>query len=63
MADQTVRIEGDSGSPQAVAFKLWVAISSRHSLKTSAHQDLELFAECLSAARSQSFDAKKFTSK
>lgn len=61
MADQTVRVEGDSGSPEAVAFKLWAAISSHHDLRKSAQGDLELYAKCLNATKSRSFDASKFT--
>lgn len=61
MADQSVRVEGDSGSAEAVAFKLWVAISNFHSLRKTAQGDLELYAQCLNATKSRSFDATKFT--
>lgn len=61
MADQSVRVEGDSGSAEAVAFKLWAALSNYHNLRKSAQSDLELYAQCLNATKSRSFDASKFT--
>lgn len=57
MADQTVSIDGDSGSKQNVAFKLWNVL--RHELidqadpRANINQHLDLFATCLVAASHQ----------
>ena len=54
MAEQTVNVEGDSGSKQNVAFKLWNVL--RYELhdqgdpKATINQQLDLFATCLQAA-------------
>lgn len=54
MADQTVTVEGDSGSKQNVAFKLWNVL--RYELKdqgdsmATINQHLDLFTTCLQAA-------------
>jgi hypothetical protein len=54
MADQTVSVEGDSGSKQNVAFKLWNVL--RYELRdqgdtaATINQQLDLYATCLEAA-------------
>lgn len=54
MADQSVSVEGDSGSKSNVAFKLWNVL--RYDLHDKGepveniNQSLDLYATCLQAA-------------
>lgn len=61
MADQSVKIVGDSGSPEAVAFKLWERLRFDYDKRQSLEQDLGLFTQCLRAAKSQSYDLSQPT--
>lgn len=52
MADQTVKIEGDSGSAAKVAYDLMTYIRTAPSNETKTRQEiLDLYAECLEATR------------
>ncbi|OWQ97999.1 hypothetical protein [Sphingopyxis witflariensis] len=61
MADQSVRVIGDSGSPEAVAYRLWERLRIDHDRRNSLEQDLGLFTNCLKAAKSQSYDVSQPT--
>lgn len=57
MADQTVNLEGDSGSRQNVAFKLWnvlrYSLPDERDASKSISLHLDLYSSCLRAANFQ----------
>lgn len=54
MADQSVSVEGDSGTKQNVAFKLWnvlrFELSDQGDPVATINKQLDLYATCLQAA-------------
>lgn len=61
MAEQTVKVEGDSGSPAAVAYKLWLTVRHKHGTPKTMADDLGLFEQCLNAANGYKVDTSGLT--
>lgn len=61
MADQTVKIEGDSGSPAAIAYKIWLTVRHKHGVPKDLAGDLALFEQCLNASNGYKIDTDGLT--